>query len=196
MVIRKLQSRPTQSTQPVTPSSEKKHFRKQKAKHSSLQLSNEQSARRYDYVLTLLWTLCCGSLWDSSAWHQSWPPWLHRMGGEQSGCTSQSLAPRALGPLLPAGCCWRTWGDSRYHPWAAGTAHQCLHKVMSQRLSGWPKRRQLHSSLEYLWPQSLIELEWAYYIVTMLRYTSSFSTNSMLSQTATCILIKHTLFIT
>lgn len=118
------------------------------------------------------------------------------MGGEQSGCTSQSLAPRALGPLLPAGCCWRTWGDSRYHPWAAGTAHQCLRKVTSQHLSGWPRRRQLHSSLEYLWPQSLIELEWAYYIVTMLSYTSSFSTNSMLSRTATCILIKNTIFIT
>lgn len=67
-----------------------KHFRMQKAKRSLFLLSLEKCVRRTDCVLTLLWTFCCGSLWDSSAWHQSWPPWLHRKGGARSGCTSQS----------------------------------------------------------------------------------------------------------
>ena len=63
VVIRKLQSQPTLSAQPLTYVQRKKNpFRMQKRNPSSLKVPTDQSTRKYDHVLTLLWTACCGSL--------------------------------------------------------------------------------------------------------------------------------------
>lgn len=95
-------------TVPVTVTRKEKHLEVPSAKPKGCptptHLDDHHRPSPLSTLVALLWTWCCGSWWDSSAWRRSWVPLIHRKGGGRSGCTSRSWVPHAPAPWPPTGC--------------------------------------------------------------------------------------------